>query len=240
MRMWSDPRAVIIAAHCLLCLAAQRVIVAQPNTAVAAAGVTISFQKAGGTADQGVSIAFSTAVSSAIILQSPLSVNLGGGGTTTSANAFVAEPVNTAIGNYYSTHTDLAAPGRSMGFQLVRSYNSLDAYAGPLGPGWTHSYNIFLVQDAQTGRAIIKQGDGSTISFNPLEAGQYAPAIPGLFDSLRQNSDGTFTLTRKNQTTFNFSPSGQLQTIVDHNRNTQRLSYAGSALTNITDTAGRI
>jgi RHS repeat-associated protein len=163
---------------------------------------------------------------------------LGASGTT-NRSGFIAEPINTAIGNYFSTHVDLSVPGRGLSFTFTRSYNSRDPYSGPLGFGWTHSYNIFLTVDAGSGVVTIKEADGHQVSFNP-SGGSYAPATKGLFDNLKKNVDGSFTLTRKNQTQLNFSSSGRLLTIVDRNGNTQTLSYVGINLTVITDSSGRI
>ena len=33
-------------------------------------------------------------------------------------------------------------PARGFGFEFARFYSSLDGTAGPLGVGWTHSYNV--------------------------------------------------------------------------------------------------
>jgi RHS repeat-associated protein len=165
---------------------------------------------------------------------------LGPAGTTANPTAVIAEPVNTSTGNYYSLHTDLAVRGRGLSFAFTRQYNSLDYYSGPLGVGWTHSYNVLLSANPQNGIVTVKNGDGSTLSFTPSGGGAYTPAT-GVHDQLRQNADNSFMLTRKNQTRLNFSPSGQLTTIVDRNGNTQVTAYdAFGNLISITDTTGRI
>jgi RHS repeat-associated protein len=161
-----------------------------------------------------------------------------GGSSTRNAAPFTSEPVNAATGNYYSTSTDLVVPGRGLSFAFTRSYNSADSYSGPLGVGRTHSFNVLLLQNAD-GSISIKDADGGIIGFAP-SGGGYIPSTPGVFDSLKQNTDGSFTLTRTNQTQFNFSTSGQLVSIIDRNNNTQSLSYSGGSLTSITDSAGRL
>jgi N-acetylneuraminic acid mutarotase len=60
-------------------------------------------------------------------------VLLGFSGTSVNPTAFVAEPVNTATGNYFSSHLDLRVRGKGLAFDFVRNYNSLDNYSGPLG-----------------------------------------------------------------------------------------------------------
>jgi RHS repeat-associated protein len=150
------------------------------------------------------------------------------------------EPVNTATGDYFNSSTDLSVPGKGLSFVFARSYNSQDAYSGPMGAGWTHWYNIYLTVDG-SGNAGIKQADGHTDYYAPAAGGAYTAQTVGLFNTLVKNSDGSFTLTFKNQTTFNFSSAGALLTIVDRNGNTQTLTYNGSgSLASVTDPSGRV
>ena len=65
-----------------------------------------------------------------------------------------AEPVNTNTGNYLFQRIDLAIPGRKLPVIFTRTYNSQDGYAGPLGNGWTHAYNILLAEQSD-GTVII-------------------------------------------------------------------------------------
>ena len=149
-----------------------------------------------------------------------------------------SEPINTATGNYYSSHSDIVAPGKGLTFNFTRVYNSLDSYSGPLGARWTHSFNVFLTVNG--GSVTVKEADGHTATFTPTGGGNYTVATAGVFDVLFQNADGTYTLTRKNQTVFNFSSAGMLTTIVDRNGNTQTLTYNGAGnLASILDSSGR-
>ncbi|HLG95951.1 MAG TPA: RHS repeat-associated core domain-containing protein [Bryobacteraceae bacterium] len=164
----------------------------------------------------------------------------GTSGTPTNPTASVSEPINTATGSYYMSPTDFSVPGKGLAFTFTRAYNSLDSYTGPLGPGWTHSYNIFLTVDPSTLVVSVKEADGHQDSFAPTGGGAYVAATTGLFDSLILNGDGSFTLTRKNQTKLTFSSSGRLTGILDRNGNTQVLTYNGSGLlVSILDSASR-
>ncbi len=162
-----------------------------------------------------------------------------GGDDPSHPNGFTSEPIDTATGNYFTSHTDLAVRGRGLPFAFVRSYNSLDGTSGPLGAGWTHSFNISLSVDPATGNVTDREGDGHTVTFAAAAGGAYsAPA--GVFDSLQKSAGGEFTLTRKNQTKLTFSPAGRLMTVSDRNGNTQTLVYDSSGvLANITDPTGR-
>jgi RHS repeat-associated protein len=163
---------------------------------------------------------------------------LGAGGST-NRSGFTQEPINTATGNYVYSHNDLTVPGKRLSFAFTRYYNSADSYSGPLGSGWTHSFNVFL-STAANGIVTVKEMDGHQDSFSPAVAGAYTAATPGLFDSLIGNADGTFTLTRRNQTKLTFSAAGKLTSVADRNGNAQALGYDGSGnLVTVTDTAGR-
>ena len=202
------------------------------------AGVSISFANASSTDGRGVSIAFGAIPPPT--QPPPASTTLGTPGTTTNRTMSVAEPVNTATGNYYTSPVDLTAPGKGLSFVFTRSYNSQDGYSGPMGTGWTHSYNIYLTIVPTSGVVAIKQGDGHQEYYTPVGGGKFAPQTLGLFNTLAQDSDGSFTLTLKNQTQFHFSGAGALLTIADRNGNTQTLSYDGAGhLTSVVDASGR-
>ncbi|MBX7133995.1 MAG: S-layer homology domain-containing protein [Fimbriimonadaceae bacterium] len=164
--------------------------------------------------------------------------SLGAPGGPSNPAGSSAEPINTATGNYYTSHTDLALPGKGLGFAFTRFYNSADPYSGPLGKGWTHSLNVTLSESANT--ITIKEVDGQGVTFTGSAGGVYTPQTKGIFDRLQKNSDGTFTLTRKNQTRLNFSSFGRLLSIADRNGNTQTLSYDGTGrLSSVVDSSGR-
>ncbi len=169
----------------------------------------------------------------------PPSALIGSTGTPNNPAGSTSEPINTATGNYFTSHSDLVVPGKGLAFNFTRFYNSLDSYAGPLGAGWTHSFNVFL--SVSTANVIVKEADGHQVTFTSTGGGNYSPATAGDFDTLNQNGDGTFTLTRKNRTRFNFSPVGKLMSIVDRNGNTQTLNYDGSGnLISVLDSSSRV
>ena len=168
----------------------------------------------------------------------PLTSTIGSGNSTSNPTTSTHDPINTATGNYFLSRADLVVPGKGLPFTFSRSYNSLDSYSGPLGAGWTHSFNVFLTVTG--GTVTIKEADGHQVTFASASGGVFTPSLAGVFDALNQNTDGTFTLTRKNQVKFNFSAEGRLTSIVDRNSNTQALSCDGSGnLTSVADTSGR-
>ncbi len=169
---------------------------------------------------------------------SPLSTTYGPS-SVYSPSGTAAEPVNTATGNYYYQHADLKLSGKGLPFSFARAYNAQDSYSGPLGHGWTHSYNARLAANAD-GSVVVKQGDGHEEFYDANGDGTYTPRYPGLYSALVKNADGGFYLADKCQTRQEFNSAGRLTAVRDANGNALGLAYdAGGDLTAITDTAGR-
>lgn len=155
-------------------------------------------------------------------------------------SGYSKDPVNTATGNYIYSRKDLEIPGPGIDFMFEPNYNSQAgsdpaATDGPLGYGWSHNYNVTLAVNTSV---TITWGDGKTETWTPDGSGGFTPQY-GVFDTLTDNGDGTYTLKKKDLTKYNFDTSGRLSGIVDKNGNTITLTYTGSNLTQITDTAGR-
>jgi RHS repeat-associated protein len=161
------------------------------------------------------------------------------GMSSTNPSGFSHEPVNTATGNYVFSRTDLVMPGKGIPFIFKRAYNSQDSINGPLGVGWTHTYHILLMENPD-GSVVMKWGDGHLDFFDRLPDGGYSPTFGWNFDTLRKEADGTFRLTKKDQTVYTFSSTRKLLSLQDRNSNSIILGYdALSNLVVITDTVGR-
>ena len=157
-----------------------------------------------------------------------------------SQSGYSADPVNTATGNYVFKRVDLKLPGKGMPFTFERTYNSQEAAKGTrgaLGYGWTHNFEVFWTIDAD-GAVTIRWGDGRTESYASDGAGGFTSQY-GVFDKLTPIPAGGYTLTRKNQTRYEFNATGGLAAMFDRNGNVITLTYTGPLLTRITDTAGR-
>ena len=149
------------------------------------------------------------------------------------------DPVNTATGNYNYTSTDLRVPGRGMDIELSRSYNSQDGVVGPFGPGWSHSFNIYLA-NIGTSSATVHYSDGKTLDYlNQPTTNTFLSSYPGVYDVLTRNADGSWTLKKTDQRKYQFNSAGKLTAIQDRNNNQISLSYNGANLSQITDTVGR-
>ena len=116
-----------------------------------------------------------------------------------------------------------------MGFpvQVSRSYNSQDKFSGPLGYGWVFNYGIKLysTSDSTNHYAVIRMPNGQRYKFKDLGGGSFQPPI-SIWDSLKRNPDGTYTLKMKGgEQTFHFSAEGNLTSIEDESGNALYITY---------------
>jgi YD repeat-containing protein len=156
------------------------------------------------------------------------------------------EPVDCATGEFFQNINDLSVPGRGDSLSFSRTYSSLAAATnGPLGPGWTHSYNMSLGVDATSGVVSVVQENGSTVSAAPCQPGVASCPSTGyrfpsfVEASLNHNGDGTYTFAHVDGNQFIFSAGGQLLQEVDRNGYATTLSYTSGRLTGVTDPSGR-
>jgi RHS repeat-associated protein len=148
-------------------------------------------------------------------------------------------PVNCATGTLWHAFTDASISGPGVPLVFTRTYSSAAAgTSGPLGFGWTNSYNMNLSFDASR-NATITQENGSTVTFDNSGGAYVTP--PRVLATFVANSDGTYTFTRdSNNVQYVFSSSGQLEREIDRNGRITSLTYnGGGQLTTITDQAGR-
>jgi RHS repeat-associated protein len=131
--------------------------------------------------------------------------------STNIADPHCADPVDCATGNLDEQVSDLSIPGRGLGLDLDRTYNSLAAGSdGPFGYGWSSSLGMYLTQAPATGSGdvVVHEESGSELTFTPSPSGYVAP--PWVLATLVRNSDGTFVFTRRGSTAFAFSAAGSL------------------------------
>jgi RHS repeat-associated protein len=157
-------------------------------------------------------------------------------------SALSGDPVNTATGNFIHEETDLSIASRGMPLAFGRFYNSLDSRPSPLGPGWTHSFNIALDPAALANQVSVQWSDGRTDYWVDDGGGTFTPSVPHLFDELI-SSNGVWTVTRKSLDVYRFDSTGRLLSMTDKNGNATTLAYNDVSFpdlaTEITDPAGR-
>ncbi len=188
---------------------------------------------------------------------------------TAFANTYSNDPVNMVTGNMYHTERDIALKGQG-GLPIVfeRSYNSRDGKDGPLGYGWTHSFNQYLTFDDDNQNSLVDAADtddktnsvtwvdGSgarkyiqvTGTSTGVAIGSVFTAPKGYYFTTTRNANGTYTIREKNGMTYTFEnmagtlgQKARLASITDRNNNTLTLSYdtCGSNLCSVTDGMGR-
>jgi RHS repeat-associated protein len=138
---------------------------------------------------------------------------------------------------------------------------SVNSINSAFGSGWGLSGLQQLVENDDRSILLI-DGNGSEMLFQaPAKAGDPYISPPGHFSTLARQSDGTFTLTEKDQTVSTFNAQNQLVRVEDSNHNatqylydgngnlsqvidpvglTTTFTYTGNRITSITDPAGRI
>lgn len=150
------------------------------------------------------------------------------------------QPVNCATGTFWHEFTDTSIPGRGVPMRFTRTYSSSAAESdGPLGFGWTDSYNMALTVASSTGAVTVHQEDGSAVTFVSSGFGGFT-APPRVLATLVLNGDGTYTFSRyADHIQYVFSETGQLLSEIDRNGNTTTLAYNEGHLASVTDPSGR-
>ena len=147
-----------------------------------------------------------------------------------------AEPCDLSTGNFFDTTPDLSIPGRGMGLEFTRTYNSYPSPAapadGPLGYGWSFNYGMSLTTGTNP---TVTEENGAQITFTG--SGPYT--APARVQATLSLSGGVWTFTRKTREIYKFNSSGQLISAQDLNGNVTNLAYGSGKLTTVTDPAGR-
>lgn len=189
----------------------------------------------------------------------------------TPQSTFAGDPVNLVNGNLYHNERDIAIKGRG-GFPIVfeRAYNSRDAKDGPLGYGWTHSLNHYLLfsddspdgastaadSDSQVSSIVWVDGSGSRKSIS-TNSGATAFTTPNGFHFTVSREAGTsrFLITDKSGLKYIFENKtatvpandtaawngrARLVAVEDRHGNRLDLAYSGDQLATVTDSLNRV
>ena len=124
--------------------------------------------------------------------------------------------------------------GRSVGLTLYQ--NSETTYNAELGYGWTWTFDDYL--NINGGTVTMHYGNGLAIPFTGTGSSFKPPT--GIHDSLVQNSDSTYTLTKLDGTKYYFNSLGYCTSISDRNGNTVSFTLNSNYyVTKVTDQTGR-
>ncbi|GAA2010157.1 RHS repeat-associated core domain-containing protein [Nakamurella flavida] len=143
--------------------------------------------------------------------------------------------------------------------------NAALAKDGPFGYGWTDSYNLTAATDTTSGAVTITQEDGSRVPFTK-NGSTFTPSAPR-FDATLVASGSSYVFTRSGREIYTFDAatghltaettlagahaapaystalaydgSGHLSTVTDPAGRKLTLTWTGSHITALADTAGR-
>jgi len=164
-----------------------------------------------------------------------------------------APPSNPNSCSNYGTCSNNRGASPTHGVSYKMNYNSNNADGSRaqidtgMGYGWTHTYNDFLY--SQVGNMFRYDGSGKVTKYTKGPGGKYT-SDTGYFQKLVKNPNGSFTLTDKYGTTYNYAsipntsflvggPVYRLTSIVDRNGDSNTLTYTSGNLTSVSDTYGR-
>jgi len=150
----------------------------------------------------------------------------------------VAEPINVANGNMFTSQQDILIRGRGLTLGLIRTYNDQSDYDGQFGYGWRSNFDITLTkQPDQSVIEVDEEGVYSIYTKNP--DGTYKPSA-GKYSVLTKNPDGTYTILRKHGEKLYFDSQGRLIKIEDRNGNIINILRASNGvITEVSDSSGR-
>ena len=131
------------------------------------------------------------------------------------------DPVNLITGNMYHMETDFNYPARGLPIVFARTYNSLGIEDGPLGYGWTHSFNHRLrfqdgnSADQKTSEVVWIDGTGAERTIRLFSESISRSGVgtltdknimvpPGLYFKFKQMADG-YEIIEKNGLVYRFS-----------------------------------
>ena len=151
--------------------------------------------------------------------------------------ADAGQPVRLLNGNMFHVFGDIHIVGVGLDFVFERVYNSQSDRLGPMGYGWSHSYDVFLVEDPGIS-ATVTDGSGRETTFTDLGGGLY-DAPPGVYEKLEQDGAG-WAMTFVSGEVWSFDSAGRLTSMLDTHGNAVSMAYdADGKLITITETLGR-
>jgi len=122
-----------------------------------------------------------------------------------------ADPVSTVTGNNFHDEKDFTIRGRGLDYVFTRTYNSAPsatANDGPLGHGWTDSYNVYLQSNDYGDCPNCAAGNGSGQSAvngnNATSSITFYDERGGAHNYLEDGDNGTYAVT---------APTGEYSTL---------------------------
>jgi RHS repeat-associated protein len=122
----------------------------------------------------------------------------------------IGDPIDTATGAQTLKRTLLTVQG-VLPISFTLKYHSLLFKEGPVGRSWSIDHFETHLEELPNGGVIVHWSANRFNPFTKNENGQYSSSdLATLFDKLVKNDDGSFTLSRKNKTIYEFDNTGLL------------------------------
>ncbi|GMQ61009.1 RHS repeat-associated core domain-containing protein [Vallitalea maricola] len=142
-----------------------------------------------------------------------------------SSEQFVSDPVNIITGNSFSTDTDLELLDLGMSINATRYYNAQDERQGILGQSWRFNYESYIQEmEGNNNLKVIYPNGRTGVYIYNKDKNEYE-ALPGFYDQLIKEDDGTYTLILKNKTKYFYNINKKLSKIKDIQGNEVSLIY---------------
>lgn len=149
----------------------------------------------------------------------------------------IGSTTNITTGDISHSQELFSLKGAPLSTDIELFYNSLNPYNGPLGPSWSHTYDISVTENAD-GSILLREGNGGKGRYTKSGSSYLAP--PGDFSTLVKNADGTYVITYRDGHKYNFRSDGKIASIVDRFNNATTFAYPNGDLDTITDPAQRV
>ena len=145
---------------------------------------------------------------------------------------YKGDPIDTSTGAQVLQHALLGAKGVvPISFNLF--YNSLLLNTGKVGRAWSFTRYGARLEESSNGDVTVYWLDTQYNYFTKNASGQYESAyIACRLDTLVKNANGSFTLSRKNKTVYEFDSNGRLVTLSNHRGQLLNMSYDGDGRLN--------
>jgi RHS repeat-associated protein len=156
--------------------------------------------------------------------------------------------VNVGTGNLLVQAQDSSVAGvAGWDMAMTRYYNSANAVGsgntvGNMGPGWSTGFgdSVRLEPTGASGDMFFFGPSAYRAKFVKNADGSFSRTKPGIKADLREESDGSYTLTWYDKGKYTFDSNGRLQATKDKNGNELTYNYgAGGKLATVVDTRGR-
>lgn len=149
-------------------------------------------------------------------------------GSVKSSSICKYDPVNLCNGNYINERVDINLGGRYR-LEFKRFYNAVSEKTGPLGRGWTHSFEVRVNETGDDENIQVVHGDGSEGSF--VKRGDYyleEHGEPGILEKLALNAG--YTIRQDDGRYEKFDKDGKLIALGDVHGEHTCLYYAEDRL----------